>query len=98
MSSALIEHQDLEEIERVRKLRELTKTFCGIEKPLKNCKEVRSLKELIDELYVVFGSSTVNIEYVNHLMLSYQSNPAEWRKFAKFDRYRYLNHLRNHRL
>lgn len=89
MSSAVMEHNsDMEETERVRALRELTKTFAGIEKPLKNCKEVRSLKELIDELHVVFSSTSVNIEYVNHLMLSYKSNPAEWKKFAKFNRYR----------
>jgi cysteine dioxygenase len=93
MSSAIVETADHEEIERVKALRELTKTFSGIEKPLKNHKEVRTLRELIDELYVVFSSSVVNIEYVNHLMLSYQSNPSEWRKFAKFDRYRYTRNL-----
>lgn len=69
-------------------LRELTKTFTGIEKPLKNAKDVISLKDLIDELHRVFSSDHVNIEYVNHLMLSYKSNPADWKKFAKFDRYR----------
>ncbi|XP_055609201.1 cysteine dioxygenase type 1 [Uranotaenia lowii] len=74
-------------------LRALTKTFTGIEKPLKNAPKCATLSELISELHQVFDSDHVNIEYVNHLMLSYQSNPAEWRKFAKFDRYRYTRNL-----
>lgn len=69
-------------------LREQTKTFVGIEKPLKNAKTVGSLTELIDELHRVFNNDHVNIEYVNHLLLSYKSNPSEWKKYAKFDRYR----------
>uniref|UniRef100_A0A182LTJ9 Cysteine dioxygenase n=1 Tax=Anopheles culicifacies TaxID=139723 RepID=A0A182LTJ9_9DIPT len=69
-------------------LRELTKTFTGIDKPLKNARKCETLTDLIGELRRTFDSDHVNIEYVNHLMLSYQSNPAEWRKFAKFDRYR----------
>ncbi|KAJ6641342.1 Cysteine dioxygenase type 1 [Pseudolycoriella hygida] len=74
-------------------LRSLTKTFTGIEKPLKHFKPVETLSELISELHKVFDSDRVNIEYVNHLMLSYKSNPAEWKKFAKFDRYRYTRNL-----
>jgi cysteine dioxygenase len=73
---------------RERALRDLAKTFMGIEKPLKGAKKVHNLTELISELHRVFDSDNVNIEYVNHLMLAYQSNPADWRKFAKFDRYR----------
>lgn len=69
-------------------LRSLTKTFTGIEKPLKNAKTPETLTDLISELHKVFGSDHVNIEYVNHLLLSYKSNPTEWKKFAKFDRYR----------
>lgn len=69
-------------------LRELTKSFTGLEKPLKNVKAPATLDELIAELHEVFASDRVNIEYVNHLMLSYQSNPSEWKKFAKFDRYK----------
>lgn len=74
-------------------LRELTKTFMGIEKPLKNAKTVNSLKDLCDELHRVFESNHVNIEYVNHLMLSYKSNPSDWKKFAKFDRYRQVYNI-----
>lgn len=69
-------------------LRSLTKTFTGIDKPLKHFKSVETLSELIAELHKVFESDRVNIEYVNHLLLSYKSNPSEWKKFAKFDRYR----------
>lgn len=69
-------------------LRSLTKTFTGIDKPLKHCKSIGTLSELITELHNVFDSDHVNIEYVNHLLLSYKSNPQEWKKFAKFDRYR----------
>ncbi|XP_053675125.1 cysteine dioxygenase type 1 [Anopheles nili] len=74
-------------------LRELTKTFTGIDKPLKNARKCETLTDLIGELRRTFDADHVNIEYVNHLMLSYQSNPAEWRKFAKFDRYRYTRNL-----
>lgn len=69
-------------------LRSLTKTFMGIEKPLKNAKTVANLNELIAELHEVFTADRVNIEYVNHLLLSYKSNPADWKKFAKFDRFK----------
>lgn len=81
------------ELEREKHLRELTKTFTGIEKPLKDAPKCTTLSELISELHKTFASDHVNIEYVNHLMLCYQSNPAEWRKFAKFDRYRYTRNL-----
>lgn len=73
---------------REQHLRALTRSFKGIEKPLKNVKVPATLDELISELHEVFKSDRVNIEYVNHLMLSYQSNPLEWKKFAKFDRYK----------
>lgn len=71
-------------------LRELTKTFTGIEKPLKNVKIAETLDDLIGELHNVFNSDRVNIEYVNHLLLSYKSNPKEWKKFAKFDRFKWV--------
>uniref|UniRef100_A0A2M4AKA0 Cysteine dioxygenase n=1 Tax=Anopheles triannulatus TaxID=58253 RepID=A0A2M4AKA0_9DIPT len=74
-------------------LRELTKTFTGIDKPLKNARKCETLNDLMRELRQTFDSDHVNIEYVNHLMLSYESNPAEWRKFAKFDRFRYTRNL-----
>lgn len=76
------------EVQSEKYLRELTKTFTGIKHPIKNGKSIESLTELIAELHKVFSSDKVNIEYVNHLLLSYKSNYADWKKFAKFDRYR----------
>lgn len=70
------------------RLRALTRTYMGIEKPLKGIPPCKTLPELINKLHCVFESNYVNIEYVHHLMLSYQSNPVEWKKFAKFDRFR----------
>lgn len=69
-------------------LRSLTKSFTGLEKPLKNAKSPATLDKLVSELHEVFKSDRVNIEYVNHLLLSYQTNPVEWKKFAKFDRFK----------
>lgn len=49
---------------------------------------VSSLNDLIEELKLVFVSDSVNIDLVNYLMKSYKSNPIDWKKYAKFDRYR----------
>lgn len=69
-------------------LRDLTKSFTGLEKPLKDAKSPATLSELIAELHEVFESDRVDIEYVNHLLMSYQSKESEWKAFAKFDRFR----------
>lgn len=70
-------------------LRALTRTgFTGLQKPLHDARVPETLNELIAELHRVFESDHVNIEYVNHLLLSYKSQPGEWKRFAKFDRYR----------
>lgn len=74
-------------------LRGLTKTFTGLEKPLKNVKIAETLDDLITELHNVFNSDRVNIEYVNHLLLSYKSNPKEWKRFAKFDRFKWVRNF-----
>ncbi|XP_055701533.1 cysteine dioxygenase type 1 [Phlebotomus papatasi] len=84
---------ELNNINRERRLRELTKTFRGIERPLKNARGVDSLADLVTELHRVFEKDHVNIEYVNHLMLSYKSNPVDWIKFTSFDRFRYTRNL-----
>ena len=52
--------------------------------------KVSTLRELIDALYEAYNTDNVNIDYVQDLMMNYKSNPADWKKFAKFDRYRYL--------
>ncbi|XP_011873186.1 PREDICTED: cysteine dioxygenase type 1 [Vollenhovia emeryi] len=55
--------------------------------------KVSTLQELIDALHEAFKTDHVNIDHVQDLMMSYKSNPAEWKKFAKFDRYRYTRNL-----
>lgn len=60
------------------------KVFKGMEEvPI-----VETLEDLIAELRRVFQSDSVNVEYVHALMTSYKSKPSEWKKYAKFDRYR----------
>lgn len=51
------------------------------------------LTDLIDELHRVFDEDRVNIEYVQYLMESYRSDPAEWLKYAKFNKFRYTRNL-----
>ena len=50
---------------------------------------VNTLDDLIKELRSVFESDSVNVEYVNFLMKSCKLSPVDWKKYAKFDRYRY---------
>ncbi|XP_012274027.1 cysteine dioxygenase type 1 [Orussus abietinus] len=52
-----------------------------------------TLQELIEHLYEAFDTDIVNIDHVKDLMAAYRSNPLEWRKYAKFDRYRYTRNL-----
>ncbi|XP_003703165.1 cysteine dioxygenase type 1 [Megachile rotundata] len=52
-----------------------------------------TLRELIDALHEAFKTDHVNIDDVQSLMASYRSNPLEWKKYAKFDRYRYTRNL-----
>ncbi|XP_005992119.1 cysteine dioxygenase type 1 [Latimeria chalumnae] len=53
----------------------------------------QSLEDLVQTLYQIFVSDKVNVEEVQTLMESYQSNPQEWVKYAKFDQYRYTRNL-----
>lgn len=59
----------------------------------KNGKVSLTLTELIDGLHDAFATDHVNIDYVKDLMACYRSNPLEWKKYAKFDRYRYTRNL-----
>lgn len=54
---------------------------------------VVTLDDLIQELHRVFEEDEVNVEYVHNLLSSYKSNPLDWKKFAKFDRYKYTRNL-----
>ncbi|KAG8223282.1 hypothetical protein J437_LFUL001559 [Ladona fulva] len=43
---------------------------------------------LISGLHELFSSDRVDVDEVRRLMESYPSRPADWKRFAKFDRYR----------
>lgn len=51
---------------------------------------ITSLEDLIKQLNIVFESDSINIDYVKYLMQAYKSNPVDWKKYAKFDRFRYV--------
>ncbi|KAL4660869.1 cysteine dioxygenase type 1, partial [Arapaima gigas] len=53
----------------------------------------QSLEELIAMLHHIFSGDEVNIEEVQGIMESYESNPQEWMKYAKFDEFRYTRNL-----
>ncbi|XP_048469850.1 cysteine dioxygenase type 1 [Rhincodon typus] len=52
--------------------------------------EPETLEDLIKQLHEIFSGDKINVEEVQTLMESYKSNPADWSKFAKFDKYRYV--------
>lgn len=56
-------------------------------------KKPSTMRELIEALHDAFKTDHVNIDDVQELMASYKSNPVEWKKYAKFDRYRYTRNL-----
>ncbi|XP_014218157.1 cysteine dioxygenase type 1 [Copidosoma floridanum] len=51
------------------------------------------LTDLIEKLHEAFDTDDVDIDYVQELMSAYRSNPQDWKKYAKFDRYRYTRNL-----
>ena len=81
------------DMDQEKYLRETTQYFRGLEKPLNYGPVIETLADLITALHHEFSTNYVNIEMVNHIMLSYKSNPKEWQKFAKFDRYKYTRNL-----
>ncbi|CAL1529619.1 unnamed protein product [Lymnaea stagnalis] len=52
-----------------------------------------NLHELVLRLHEVFESNDISVEYVQRLMTSYTSNRKEWKRFAKFDQFRYTRNL-----
>uniref|UniRef100_A0A4W3JV07 Cysteine dioxygenase n=1 Tax=Callorhinchus milii TaxID=7868 RepID=A0A4W3JV07_CALMI len=54
---------------------------------------VETLAELVKKLHEIFSADKVNVEEVQNLMGSYKSNPVEWSKYAKLDKYRYTRNL-----
>lgn len=99
MSVELIKTKSDEELNREKALRELTKSFFGIEKPLKDhINYIASLEDLISHLHAVFSSDYVNIELVNHLLMVYTSNYNDWKKFGKFYEYKINDALNKKKL
>ncbi|XP_026332013.1 cysteine dioxygenase [Hyposmocoma kahamanoa] len=64
-----------------------------IERPIKIEQEITGLQKLVEELHRVFSHDHVNIQDVQKLMAGYKSDPKDWRKYAKFDRFRYTRNL-----
>lgn len=64
-----------------------------VERPLKISREITGLEKLIEELNRVFSDDYVNVQDVQNLMAGYKSDPKEWKKYAKFDRFRYTRNL-----
>ncbi|CAH1164745.1 unnamed protein product [Phaedon cochleariae] len=57
---------------------------------------INSLDDLIEQLRIIFESDSVDVDLVHYVLKSYKSNPADWKRFAKFDRYRYTRNLVDH--
>ncbi|XP_015908525.1 cysteine dioxygenase type 1 [Parasteatoda tepidariorum] len=64
-----------------------------VQKRMLTVPKIDNLNDLIRELRLAFATDHVNIERVQDLMSAYKSNPRDWIKFAKFDRYRYTRNL-----
>ena len=52
-----------------------------------------SWDELIEKLLEIFESDNVNIEEVEEILDCYKSDPKDWKKYAKFDKYKYTRNL-----
>ena len=50
-------------------------------------------EKMIERLSELFGSEVVNIEEVEAVLASYKSRPSDWKKYAKFDKYKYTRNL-----
>ena len=47
----------------------------------------------VERLLEIFESDSVNVDEVEDLLLAYKSDPKDWQKFAKFDKYKYTRNL-----
>ncbi|XP_028911064.1 cysteine dioxygenase type 1 isoform X2 [Ornithorhynchus anatinus] len=57
----------------------------------------RSLDELIRLLHELFSEDKVNVEEVQAIVEAYESRPAEWAPYAKFDQYSSIHdHTNSH--
>lgn len=48
----------------------------------------RSLQELVRALHALFAGDAVDVDEVQAVLEAYESDPAEWAPYAKFDQYR----------
>ncbi|KAK9503482.1 hypothetical protein O3M35_010028 [Rhynocoris fuscipes] len=55
--------------------------------------KISTLDDVLVHLRDAFSGDKVDIDYVSNILKAYKSNPQEWRRFAKFDRYRYTRNL-----
>jgi hypothetical protein len=51
---------------------------------------IKSLDQLITELYKAFESDVVDVDYVKMLLSAYKSNPKDWKKYSFFDTHRFV--------
>lgn len=56
---------------------------------LENVPVSKDLKELCAHLHRVFAKDNVNVDYVTKLLENYNSNPKDWRQYAKYDPHKY---------
>jgi len=49
--------------------------------------------ELLEKLLEIFNSDQVDVDEVMDLLASYNTNPKDWKKFAKFDTFKYTRNL-----
>ncbi|XP_060700535.1 cysteine dioxygenase type 1-like [Hemiscyllium ocellatum] len=52
-----------------------------------------SLADLIRALHQIFENDKIDVDEVRDMLESYKSDPSEWLKYAKFDKYRYTRNL-----
>lgn len=68
--------------------RSLSKVKPCVPRSLCQAPVIESLTDLVAELHHIFESDHVNVDDVEFIMKSYKSNPAEWRNYAKFDKFK----------
>lgn len=64
-----------------------------IHRPMKVTQEITGLEKLVEQLHMMFSSDHVNVQDVQNLMAGYKSDPKHWKRYAKFDRFRYTRNL-----
>jgi len=55
--------------------------------------EIPTFQALLDEIERCFEEDEIDVDYMLGVMNAYKSNPAEWKKYRKFDHRRYSRNL-----